>query len=132
MKFRKKPVVIEAIRIPLTPESLEWGDLAVFLGPGKFTLQRDPLGLLIQTLEGEMRGDLGDWVIRGVQGELYPCKPGIFAATYEPVGDELITARYEQERREAADDPDFVRRQAAIARLRATDEYQALYKANGG
>ena len=41
--------------------------------------------LLISTLEGQMRADVGDWVIRGVKGEFYPCKPDIFAATYEPV-----------------------------------------------
>ena len=41
--------------------------------------------VFIATREGIMRGDLGDWIIRGVKGELYPCKPDIFAATYEPV-----------------------------------------------
>lgn len=40
--------------------------------------------LEVETLEGTMTADLGDWIIRGVQGELYPCKPDIFAATYEP------------------------------------------------
>lgn len=39
--------------------------------------------LFIATLEGEMRADKGDWIIKGVQGEVYPCKPDIFAATYE-------------------------------------------------
>lgn len=39
----------------------------------------------IYTLEGEMRADMGDWIIKGVEGEFYPCKPGIFAKTYEPV-----------------------------------------------
>lgn len=42
-------------------------------------------GLDIKTLEGTMRADVGDWIIQGVKGELYPCKPDIFAATYEPV-----------------------------------------------
>ena len=41
--------------------------------------------IAIRTLEGEMRAIPGDWIIRGVQGEFYPCKPDIFAATYEPV-----------------------------------------------
>jgi hypothetical protein len=40
--------------------------------------------LSIETLEGTMEADIGDWIIRGVKGELYPCKPDIFAATYEP------------------------------------------------
>lgn len=41
--------------------------------------------LFIQTLEGEMKANSGDWIIRGVKGEFYPCKPDIFTATYEPV-----------------------------------------------
>ena len=41
--------------------------------------------IAIDTLEGEMHADPGDWIIRGVQGEFYPCKPDIFEATYEPV-----------------------------------------------
>jgi hypothetical protein len=45
----------------------------------------DDGSLNIVTLEGVMRADPGDWIIRGVKGELYPCKPDIFAATYEPV-----------------------------------------------
>jgi hypothetical protein len=51
-------------------------------------------GLRIHTLEGEMRADINDWVIRGVRGEFYPCKPDIFAATYEPEGN---SARQEEE-----------------------------------
>lgn len=43
------------------------------------------VALIIPTLEGEMRADLGDWIICGVKGEFYPCKPDIFDATYEPV-----------------------------------------------
>ena len=50
--------------------------------PGAIT--RDGDALLIATLEGIMRADPGDWIIRGVMGEIYPCKPDIFAATYEP------------------------------------------------
>ena len=63
MKFRKKPVVIEA--------------------------ERNDTGspIIIQTLEGDMRADPGDWIITGVKGERYPCKPDIFAATYDPVGE---------------------------------------------
>jgi len=60
-KFRKKPVVIEAYQ---TNERLE-----------------------IETLEGTMVADPGDWIITGVQGEQYPCKPDIFAATYEEAPD---------------------------------------------
>lgn len=46
---------------------------------------RDGHQLIIQTLEGDHRANPGDWIIKGVQGELYPCKPDIFEATYEPV-----------------------------------------------
>jgi hypothetical protein len=82
MKFRKKPVVIEARQ--LTKESLgelfEWVDGKAFYEPdGSIS------GLKIFTLEGNMKAEFGDWVIRGVQGEFYPCKPDIFEATYEPV-----------------------------------------------
>lgn len=80
-RYRKKPVVIEAIR---------WdGNLAtvqpLLIGSACEAVSQD-LGspaLFITTLEGEMRADVGDWIIRGVKGELYPCKPDIFAATYE-------------------------------------------------
>lgn len=41
--------------------------------------------LIIATLEGEMLANIGDWIIKGVKGEIYPCKPDIFEATYEPV-----------------------------------------------
>jgi hypothetical protein len=92
MKFRKRPVVIEAIQ--LTPDYA----LACLMReqPGPFGLsvsgswhpdRRELYRALVSitTLEGVMRADLGDWIIRGVKGELYPCKPDIFAATYEPV-----------------------------------------------
>lgn len=44
--------------------------------------------MVVHTLEGDMRADIGDWIIRGVNGEFYPCEPDIFAATYEVVTDE--------------------------------------------
>lgn len=75
--FRKKPVVIKARRFD--------GDgtvLAVWCG-GQFTY--DALGhcILIDTLECQMRAGPGDWIIRGVKGEFYPCKDDIFRATYD-------------------------------------------------
>lgn len=79
-KFRKKPVVIEAIQ--WTGENLDnIRDLSVYDAVVRM-INGD---LVIITLEGEMRASLGDWIVRGVQGELYPCKPDIFAATYEEV-----------------------------------------------
>lgn len=87
MKFRKKPVVIEAHqwnpdeRPSLIPSWL-WDRLA--LNPERF--DRETGTVTIRTLEGDMKAVPGDWIIKGVKGELYPCKPDIFAATYEPVG----------------------------------------------
>lgn len=79
-KYRKKPVVIEAVE--LTAESFDRdhpNDLHI-VGVVYDPVQRCAL---MQTLEGEMRADIGDWIIRGIRGELYPCKPDIFHATYE-------------------------------------------------
>jgi hypothetical protein len=76
-RFRKRPVVIEAIQY--LPENVE--QLTAWL-PFQLVMTDDD-GLKIPTLEGEMTGSVGDWIIRGVQGEFYPCKPDIFAATYE-------------------------------------------------
>jgi hypothetical protein len=80
-KFRKKPVVIEAVQI--TDETLD--------GPHPnpehiIGVVYDPVerNVRIPTLEGVMIGGIGDWIITGVKGERYPCKPDIFEATYEP------------------------------------------------
>lgn len=78
-KFRKRPVVIEAVQWLGNnhPEVTSFqGGCAEYEG-GK---------VVIQTLEGEMRASVGDWIIKGVNGEFYPCKPDIFALTYEEVG----------------------------------------------
>jgi hypothetical protein len=83
-KFRKKPVVIEAFQ--LTPDVCGWDDLPVW---ARRKVYVHPTGATtISTLEGEMRANSGDWIIRGVKGEVYPCKPDIFAATYEEVKEE--------------------------------------------
>ena len=82
-KFRKKPVVIEAYQLP--PEGTDaTEELIEFLQAGDIESDYDG-GVLIHTLEGSMRGDPEDWIIRGVNGEYYPCKPDIFKKTYEPV-----------------------------------------------
>lgn len=86
-KFRKKPVVIEAIQLPFSD-----ADSRAFNNDHGIIFKRE-LGskgpmiveAIISTLEGTMRASAGDWIIRGVKGELYLCKPDIFAATYEPV-----------------------------------------------
>lgn len=106
--FRKKPVIIEAVKwngysnnLGLTNgkeggeeqyELPEWmprvsrvvGDDSVALTVPAGDVWRQGEYLWIGTLEGAHRADPGDWIIRGVKGELYPCKPDIFAATYEP------------------------------------------------
>ena len=83
-RWRKKPVVIEAMRYTAAngDECAAWVD-EVFDG-WQLAYGSHPPMLRIRTLEGVMEASEGDWIIRGVQGEFYPCKPDIFAATYEP------------------------------------------------
>jgi hypothetical protein len=78
-KYRKKPVVIEAIRYEdeTAQAIVDWvGEAAEFDDQDR--------GIVIRTLEGDHLALRGDWIIRGVAGEFYPCKPDIFQATYEP------------------------------------------------
>lgn len=82
MRYRKKPVEIEAIQ--LTAQSID--ECVRFLGIGG-TVGASESQIAIQTLEGTMIASFGDWIIRGVKGEFYPCKPDIFEATYEPVNE---------------------------------------------
>ena len=108
MKFRKKPVVIEAVQ-------LRWDNWAEMCDHARVGLMQDGkpegtfldeggqpvsgatwhdgcMGLLIPTLEGLMIARQNDWVIRGVKGELYPCKPDIFEATYDAVQGEFCSS----------------------------------------
>ncbi len=80
-KFRKKPVVIDAVQYRGGEHHSE---LAADVVAGRVRYPEDGT-LLIATLEGAMCARPGDWIIRGVKGELYPCKPDIFEATYEAV-----------------------------------------------
>lgn len=86
MKYRKKPVVVEAMLwdggIASTFDICEWSNNTV----GR-VCRTDQTFLEIDTLEGVMTADIGDYIIKGVQGEFYPCKPDIFEATYEPAED---------------------------------------------
>ncbi len=102
-KFRKKPVVVEARR--LVGAAADWHAIYLWIERGTLGsfepmnvisglkpypesgVSIDPRDgrLIISTLEGLHWADYGDWIIRGVSGEFYPCKPDIFAATYEPV-----------------------------------------------
>lgn len=97
MKYRKKPVVIEAIK--LTWQT--WNEVCefvpkphfvkgVYLDDKTFEVLPDgktsnTMGLIIKTLEGEHLARQGDYIIKGVKGEFYPCKPDIFEMTYEKV-----------------------------------------------
>lgn len=99
MKYRKKPIVIEAFQMTRERRynNSEWPDwlheswnldrdsrCALFIDWDR-SMEGVRLGLT--TFEGEIQIEWDDWIIQGVQGELYPCKPYIFEATYEPVGD---------------------------------------------
>lgn len=88
MKFRKKPVVIEAMKLTLQniAELILWinaglPDEAMARAHKPYTLD----AIQIRTLEGYMIASVGDWIIKGVKGEFYPIKDDIFRATYEPV-----------------------------------------------
>ena len=81
MRFRKKPVVIDAEHFVDIPKKrgqmfMQW--------PVQWSPDGKPY-IVIDTLEGFHRADEGDWIIKGVKGEFYPCKPDIFEATYEAV-----------------------------------------------
>ncbi|MFA6100420.1 MAG: hypothetical protein WC750_06165 [Patescibacteria group bacterium] len=89
MKFRKKPVVVEAVRWT----GKNFNEIKAFC-PGiidagyraptdNFSVESWPL--LINTREGQVCAQLGDWIIKGVMDDFYPCKPDIFEATYEQV-----------------------------------------------
>ena len=88
MKYRKKPVVIEAIQFFDDAESISL--LSSFITGQNVVVDykdiKNPV-LKIETLEGTMFANIGDYIIKGVDGEFYPCKPNIFEETYELVED---------------------------------------------
>lgn len=84
MKYRKKPVVIEAIQWkPHLPRAYEnnYPEIVAFCN-GNCRLD-NLYGLFIKTMEGELHASPLDWIIKGIKGEFYPCKPDIFEETYE-------------------------------------------------
>ena len=85
-EYRKKPVVIEAVQ--WTGENM--GDILGFFGGAAL---REGQDIIISTLEGEMRAMPDDWIIKGVKGEFYPCKPDIFAATYDDASCQSVSLR---------------------------------------
>lgn len=89
-KFRKKPVVIEAIQYDGYAKTMQ--EIVNTLGIKGYRYESHGndfhdvlMNFWIVTLEGEMKVNAEDWVIKGIQGECYPCKPDIFEATYEEV-----------------------------------------------
>ena len=80
-KYRKKPVVVEAVQ--WTGEN--WKEFLDFIGYIKPLAKAESACMIIRTLAGEMIAMPGDWIIKGVNGEFYPCKPDIFEKTYERV-----------------------------------------------
>jgi hypothetical protein len=89
MKYRKKPVEIEAFRLGIDYMPDWFMDRVttndVILRPDAY---EGLAAAAIKTLEGVMCADYGDFIIQGVKGEIYPCKPDIFAETYERIGEE--------------------------------------------
>lgn len=91
MKYRKKPVVIDAFQfgvdnVPewfMVDERVTWHNEKEIVSP--FQHEYETMYCLINTLEGTMRGNYKDYIIKGVKGELYPCKPDVFESTYEEV-----------------------------------------------
>ncbi len=95
MKYRKKPVEIEAFELTTSFLNFpEWanealtGKVIISVNMGKFYNPQAESFILIKTLEGLMKASLGDFIIKGVTGEIYSCKPDIFRMTYEEVIDE--------------------------------------------
>lgn len=95
-KFRKKPVIIEAMQfIPIDLNGdinkhlvyAEEFDDWMIANQGNNKCRYVGNTVVIQTLEGDMTASAGDWIIKGVKGEMYPCKPDIFLATYEAIND---------------------------------------------
>ena len=80
--FRKRPVTIEAMQIT---DAKSVFDIVDWMNSKTVGYNTTPPTIWIDTLEGRMTADTGDWIIKGVEGEFYPCKPGIFDKTYQEV-----------------------------------------------
>ncbi|MET3657844.1 hypothetical protein [Sporosarcina psychrophila] len=93
-RYRKKPVVIEAVQYNGTVETI-----VDFAGFDNTDMDPNESRIYIKTLEGNMLVSHGDWVIKGIKGEFYPCKPDIFEATYDAatsnMGDLTVNVNFE-------------------------------------
>ena len=88
MKYKKKPVIIEAIQLLNNNSSIEEClkfVYNVFITDDDIETVKNDKHIRIQTLEGDMKASFGDYIIKGVNGEFYPCKPDIFEKTYESI-----------------------------------------------
>ena len=83
-KFRKKPIIIEAVQFTGTSESIDQIDQLMGI-INDIDLTGGKARIAIETKEGIMTAQIGDYVIKGIAGEFYPCKPDIFEKTYEAV-----------------------------------------------
>ena len=117
-QFRKKPVVITAFQYRAGEQD---GRVAGDVIAGNVRFPEDGT-MLIRTLEGEMCAQSGDWIIRGVKGELYPCKPDIFAATYEPA--EAVAMTFQE--RLAIERDQLSERTGKLDAFIGTDAFNAL------
>ena len=104
-RFVKRPVAIEAVRFPEDAASAQVMGICAWMNECGYPwlkegaaadkgIYRDPADghLVIRTLEGDMKVSPGDWIIKGVRAELYPCKPDVFETTYAPVDDAAAVA----------------------------------------
>ena len=85
-RYMKKPIIIEALQFEDTAERIE--ELSYFVDDQDLRVTyKDPKNpkLLLKTFEGEVEASVGDYIIKGIQGEFYPCKPDIFNSTYNEV-----------------------------------------------
>lgn len=88
MKFRKRPIVIDAIQWT----GYNFDEISRFTQYAAHSPSFEMNTVTIPTLKGDMAAHEDDWIIKGVEGEFYPCKPGIFAKTYESVAEESLDA----------------------------------------
>lgn len=95
-KYRKKPVVIEAVLLENNYKSIYWAiefvhdigmETSVPMANETVKRAQEAGGIKIETLEGDMLASFGDYIVKGVNGEFYPCKPDIFAKTYDLVSE---------------------------------------------
>jgi len=89
MRYNKRPITIDAAPVGelCHAASSKWSDLPAWVvaayDKGEILFLND--GLDVKTLEGRVKAEMTDWLLQGIKGELYPCKPDIFAASYDPV-----------------------------------------------